>query len=483
MTAIYLESTRKKPNCRFWNYIKNYDINYSKIHFYNESNENLEKDSYQNSIGISNSVFITDGKNIYAFSSINSNSYSVKTNAYVNFKNNLAKVTLTKIADIQEFNISVFSVKYSDRILNYCINYDQISTELYNGTNLVIKECTLVDKKLNIINHVGVLNKIIFENVTSRLLVDIPILSIELRDKGKNNLLNGSPIYDNQNNFIGIVSDYRDSIGNFYGIPAYCIKYIIDLINDGADLSNLKSIMIKTDNIYFEDRHQHGLYVKDNCQIKYNDVSIPENSIIYKVNNKEINNDGCMYCDKLKYWIPIQTYILLHNEIKSFSFKVIYNNEKKLKKKKEIIPCSYKSYLSIPINSNYICYIIKGLVFMELSIEYLESIPHYVNIEGEIKEAYNTKYNNLQKKKVVLVDTLYGNIPQKYEDLYKLNNLPSIQDNDKFNIVILKKINDKYIKSIEDLCDENIVNNLLTGGKFNILMINDKNITIKIKIN
>ena len=117
-----------------------------------------------------------------------------------------------------------------------------------------------------------------------------------------------------------------------------------------------------------------------------------------------------------------------------------------------VVPQEYKKYLPISVKQSYECVIVNGLVFIEASEEYLQTLSHMkiINIQQE-KELLPFKRE--QHKTILLADVLYDNIIDELSNKYRKNNLPYISaGNDTYHMTKLsRKMNNIQIKNINDL--------------------------------
>ena len=148
--------------------------------------------------------------------------------------------------------------------------------------------------------------------------------------------------------------------------------------------------------------------------------------------------------------MPLNTYVLLHSE-SPFFFDMLCGTTEKIDKI-NVVPQEYKKYLPISVKQSYECVIVNGLVFIEASEEYLQTLSHMkiINIQQE-KELLPFKRE--QHKTILLADVLYDNIIDELSNKYRKNNLPYISaGNDTYHMTKLsRKMNNIQIKNINDL--------------------------------
>ena len=480
--SVFVRSLIEKPNLKFWNHTKDIDIDFSFLQFdQNGFDQNVYEDSiYDKYYGLSNGILVhhKERKKIFLICPNISNRYSKTTTIYFNTRRNeLTKLEVKKINSVPELDLSIFDVRYNNKLISYCYDINDIDYEISRRTNITIKNCNLTkdEDNKNILDYKeyeAEIENIIFNSLESNILTKIPIYNIDIKGLSEKTVLNGSAILNN-NKIIGFVSDFGNN-GNLYGIPSYCIRYIIDLVNENIDI-NLKTFIVKTQlaSLQNDNEQYWSHYIEENYGIR-NGRIIPRKSFIFKINGKTFNEDGMIYCDKLKYDLPLDTYVLLNNQYTSFTIDLISNNEKQTQTTLNTKPIDYKKYSTIPLKYNYKCIIIKGLVFVEANEEYLKSL-RFIEYRGALKDVYNKKFSYSQNKSLILVDILFDKIhDDNIIDKYKEHNLPLINiEKSKYYIPIMKKIYSFNATNIENIYKQ--------IGSFNFspmplhLIINNKN--------
>lgn len=480
LMSVFVKSIIKKPHKMFWRYAKNLNIEHSHLTF---NDENFDENVYQNFQSFSKGILVNDeeSQKIYMITPMKSHQYSKQLTVYLNINNQYVNITVKKLLDVMEFDLSIYMCECKNymKLVKYCYNLKQFDYELKKYEKIYVNSCNLTknENKFGIqeINYQALIDNIIFDNLTSKLLIKVPVYRLNIENIEDNSILNGSPILDETNKFIGLISDYGKLDGKILGIPSYCIRYVIDSINKNINVSNLNTIMVNTKLIPLENLNElyNCLYVEENYGIKYNRI-IPKNTFIHKVNNQTFDKMGLLYSDKLKYSLPLSSYILLHNEITNYTFDMIYNNEKQNTFRINVIPNNYKKDLTITPDFNYQCLIINGLVFIQASEEYLKSLS-VIDIEGDLKNEFERPINSQGNKLLILVDVLYEKISDNLGNIYRTNNLPLINiEKSKYFIPILKKINGEHIKNIQDI-------SYLTYPNISSLILrNDKNRDIRV---
>lgn len=483
--SVFVKSLIQKPQYNFWKYCNNIDINYSYLQLDQKNKDFFDQNVYQYFHGLSNGLLIHDSNNkkIFVVSSMKSTLYEQQTIIYFKINKKIVKLEVNKICDFPEFDMTIFSCKYNNKLINYCYDLEKINYSIYDGNKITINSYNYTENiesiELDKQNYQGEIKNISFENLESKLLVRIPIYDIHIDDIFDKAILNGSTIINNNNEIIGMISDFAKSDGKIYGVPSYCIRYIIDLVNNEIEL-NLKTFIVKSRQVSIENETNYYdcHYIEQNYGIKSERI-IPEKSFIFKVNNEKFNDKGMLFCSKLNYHVPFETYILLHNEIMAFTLDIMYNNDKQTMIKINISPIDYKKYLNIPVNYNPKCLIVKGMVFIEASEEYLKSLP-IIEIDGSLKKIYEAKYSDLQNKTIILVDILFDKISDELAHIYRTNKLPIINiEKTKYYIPICKKIHMHRIKSFDMI--KEYKNNLSNAP--NIILQIDKNKEIKLSFN
>lgn len=233
------------------------------------------------------------------------------------------------------------------------------------------------------------------DNISYDSGIDIKQIYINCDYKEKSSGCSGSPCVNNNNEIVGIITQYNTEIDSLQILP---IIYVLHLIN--------------SDNFY----------TLPNTINKYN--------IIY-INDEKVEN-GLVFSQKIQYTIDIYTYTTLNcNE------KIKLTIEQKNKKKDiyiNVIPTDYNTYIPFFFNNKYISY--NNIIFVEISKEIME----YYRLVGPF-----FKYlflDNKKDKKIV--------VPIENKSNLKLNNLFS-NDSQFVRVSTIYKINNKKISNLDDM--------------------------------
>ena len=233
------------------------------------------------------------------------------------------------------------------------------------------------------------------DNISYDSGIDIKQIYINCDYKEKSSGCSGSPCVNNNNEIVGIITQYNTEIDSLQILP---IIYVLHLIN--------------SDNFY----------TLPNTINKYN--------IIY-INDEKVEN-GLVFSQKIQYTIDIYTYTTLNcNE------KIKLTIEQKNKKKDiyiNVIPTDYNTYIPFFFNNKYISY--NNIIFVEISKEIIE----YYRLVGPF-----FKYlflDNKKDKKIV--------VPIENKSNLKLNNLFS-NDSQFVRVSTIYKINNKKISNLDDM--------------------------------
>lgn len=214
--------------------------------------------------------------------------------------------------------------------------------------------------------------------------------------KEKANGLSGGPCFNNNNEVVGIITQYNTE-NNLLQI--YPIIYVLQLL--------------KSDNFYT---------LPSNVD-KYN--------ILYINDEKVIN--GLVYSQNIQFNIDIYTYTILNYS--NQKIKLTIQQKKKIKDVYiDVIPIDYNTYIPFFFNEKYIKY--NNIIFVEISKEIME----YYKLVGPF-----FKYlflDNKKNKKIV--------VPIENKSNLELNNLFS-NDSKFVRVSTIYKINNKKISNLDDM--------------------------------
>lgn len=454
---VYIQGKYKQPKYEFWNFLNGINTKYDKIDL-SVYPHSLNEEIYDEKTIKSNGILVCDRVNnkIYMITTYKTGEYSDILTTYFKINDDIYNVNVKKISDCIELQLSIFECEYMENLRDHCFFLEELDGKINdNNINNIckIKKYRVIrngnnnlefnDKEINVmINNIKLFSP-------SKLLVKVPVYEFEIMKGIDDDDIHGSIIYDNYDKLIGIVSDYKNG-NTYYCIPIYYSKYIIDMINNDVDISRLRSIILETRPamIVFNDIENHICnYVNNNYNLKYKNIMIPKNSLITDINDSNFNDKGYIYCSKLDYYIPIETYILLYNELDSIEIEY-YNKRYMNGKIINVVPIDYKEYLLINVKNNNRCLIIHGMVFIEANEEYLQRMN--INIRGYLTNMYERKYDMNNRKIMILVDILYDKISNEIERIYRKNDLPMINiENNSYYIPVLRKYGEIIVRNFD----------------------------------
>lgn len=396
---------------------------------------------------------------------------NMKNIVYYNYEGKKNVFEAKQILYMEEYDISILIPKY-----NVIINHYYTVEELDNKLDCIINSKSYIQTYL--FNNSLVRNEyskiechymgIMEEKVVSNILFghEIPCINVLINEKIDINGMSGSLIFIDDKPMGMIIANKKNIISS---LPLCLIIKLIQINKNKNEKmgsiifsSNICEIILENTTKFsnknlkniFKDKKINGHYILDSHDISY--VALDKNKkefnfnfmksdIIIMIDNKFIEDNGYIYCDKIGYNIKISTYFLLNMNKNEYHNIVICRNDNidvyKIKSNclKNMIP------YNIGKKTEY-CYY-GGFVFAELSDRMLEYFKEKnILIYGEI--------NSIQKvgeyKYVVLVNINYdyikNNYKNKYEELMK-RNFPF--DNNK--ILILNKIGNVVIQNLNFL--------------------------------
>lgn len=258
------------------------------------------------------------------------------------------------------------------------------------------KSCEIV-KNICIKNH----------HIKSVIVPKIPMYEFELNKSCDAHGLSGS-VLTNDENILGMVVCKLNKI-----IMAIPLLLILNFMNN-----HLKYIKFNYDFVDFTlDKKYNGLYINNIINKKYNDT-LNLGDVVVSCENQEINDDGEIYCDEIKLYVTIDTFIMLNN--KNYVDITILNSKETFE---NIICFKYDIELICKIfiqkQNKYIN--LNGLIFTELSEELMiENIKKGMNY---YKDIYNSLFDNYENEKyIVLILNINSN--KKYN---KFVHMPLLQ--------------------------------------------------------
>jgi hypothetical protein len=478
MDCVRIISKIKHNTNNFWK-VQTFEKNSPKLIHSDEQvvcqNERYE---YRSGTGI----IIKYKKLYYVISCFHISKKSQDTCIYVkNTKNDKTyKFEAVKLLDCYELDISIFSVTDKDATLSkLSYLYDSLENPICISGDVIIKG---LKKSIDNINlNKEVLNTTIVDTVcdicSSSLFPPVPMIAIKYIE-GIDKETSGAPVFQS-NKLIGIISHYNNNTNNVLVLPTYYIKYLIELINKKIYDKTLKTIYLDTNICTLETVKgtENLLMINDNYNISYpGKKQLKNNHFIKKLNNMPFNNDGKVFCNKTKIWIPLNTYILLHNDCDIFKFNIVQiENETCKESTVNINPLQVIDASNINIYTSDKFLIWNNLVFTELSEELLID---YNNKGISIIGTSCTKFKNYTGKTIVLIDIIYKDLDDDIKKIYDSYGLPLVNENGRnYYLPYVSKINNKKIDSLETMEKVLQTNEIIT---INFELGNDKpNIKIK----
>ncbi len=216
-------------------------------------------------------------------------------------------------------------------------------------------------------------------------------------------------------------SSYNGELNGYSGSICYVLNKIFGILVSQTDehieilplefIIDLIKIIVQFGKRYLPISLSSNKIINNYKQFQKNDE-------IISINDNDLNDSGMIYCHKYNIFVPIDTYILMHNNHK-INFK-LFRQTHKYKKEitiKYLIEKINENNISLNIKENNKYYNIKNLLFKELSEEYL------INICG-IKKIPQIDYNNIfTKKKILYLDSDLDNKINRTEEVLILNKI------------------------------------------------------------
>jgi hypothetical protein len=369
-----------------------------------------------------------------------------------------------KVDDIEGVNIDTFDQKIPSidaRLKLYLVDYKHRSRDHID----IIK---------NIYNCVN--ENITFENQQSFNMPLLPYINIMssklLKDKFSYSELrgiSGSIVLDENDTIVGIILSVTDD--NVISIlPSVTIRSFLEEFIKKGNFNGLCNILAQVSfcSIDIDEREEKFCYLIDNnFGINYNTCSLYDNitkrsnlkngDMIFKIDNREFDSDGTVYCEKMDCKLPLSTYIALNYMCgDSIPLTIFRNTPKGSYDEKNINinarPCWTAKYLPDVFNGNYSNY--NGMIFIELSEELIDDYNnHNIMLVGSSQDNYELfPYRNGNDRVIVLIDILRKDITDEETEAFDKLKLPLINiKGNMYNILVIKKINGKKVSNINTL--------------------------------
>lgn len=392
--------------------------------------------------------------------------YAKTINIYFDKK----KYNATCVINARDLDIAILRIELDSNVQFIELNKQEIPISNVGDPTKIYSKMITKKKKIKNKIYNGILNKKYYDKQYSVNLPPTPFydttIDIEIKNINKLKSMSGSPVVNESNDLIGLVSSILHNSSAITIVPIVCIMRVINEFTCNNIYSGLCNIPIMSNVIMIsEEEPAYGLYIINSYGINYNCFekkrsrrykNIKNGDIIVAINDLVINEDGNVNCNKLNMKIPINTYIAIHYH-KSTPIKIsIYRKNKDDDEHKFIeinmLTRSNNTMVYIPkITSEYFEY--NGMIFVELSEDIIEN--YYLNnkkLTGTCVQKYNINpYRNEHDKKIVaLVDTL----PQFQKNalshiIYKYTLIPVNEKENKYSIPIVTKINSNIIKNLD----------------------------------
>jgi hypothetical protein len=406
------------------------------------------------------------------------NTYEIYMYAFNKSNNKLIKYNLNMVVNSVELDLVLlkplnFNKKESNISLEY---FMQDIPDKTNKLELCIID--IVDSKKRIItknNYSCKLNKIDIDNKNSFTMPKVLYIDITVENNNfyKNDELGGisGSFLKCNNKILGMVSNI---IMGTNIISILHSSNILRFLNEFKQTNNFYGLcgiggILGFYEVELEDRKKQKVYiVKDSNNINYNDNSIKKvsknrnnlknNDIIYGLNGIEFDINGMLFDKKINSILPLQTYIALNYNFGMIIPLNIYRlNSKGNDHEKKIItintrPISTMRY--IPIKSDNIFYKFKGLVFVEITEELIETYSkNNINFVNPILDiVLSSSYRNNNEKLIMIISTDRSNLDVDYLTSYDEIGFPfKNKQKNYYNIYILDKINNKKVKNIHNI--------------------------------
>jgi len=258
--------------------------------------------------------------------------------------------------------------------------------------------------------------------------------------------LSGSSIVNVNDETIAIISNTISNTNKLNCIPVLLInKFIVEWLNNKKKQPVLSSIFISFDDICseYENKQITCKYVTNTNNLTYQSVTKKKfkfemGDVIYKVNDMFFNSDGTIFHSEIGLNLELNTYIMMENLKESFVKFDIFRIDNKQK-----YQTISTNLFGIPIESVYnirMCnkndyLIFKRHIFTELSFELLIELIKENIVSSKVFDNNIIKLGNYESQKIIII--FDGKTP-----------------------MVVEKIGNKKINSLEDMKQQNIDKNI-----------------------
>jgi hypothetical protein len=373
-----------------------------------------------------------------------------------------------KIGTVSEFDLEFLKVELNNGFVPISINEN-----IDNRIPEIDTQCIIIFSELNENSDIEqktcdcIIKNIECVKLERQACPYIPIIEVEIELNFINlNGLSGSLVINKTNNkIIGMVKSYNEIKRIVCVIPIYLIIELLskNVLKKQYEIVNIP-INGSINDVYdpIANKMINGLFINHLYNINYkrkNKNKLVKSDIITSINGLQLNKNGCVYCEQLDKYIPYDTYIAINCSVNEPIKLKIYREKKKHKNsfhEFDIYPETINNISVIPyMGSNHIIKY-NGIIFAELSEKLLKYyFDNGIKIIGYAFELYSKMFISQSKKQqyFVVVGIDESKVSSHNLTMYRSKELPLVKDEltDNYILPILSKINDKAIKTFDDI--------------------------------
>jgi len=361
-------------------------------------------------------------------------------------------------------SLEVSGVSYVD-INSFSDDLPPINGKLtltYNQTKKISEDSLTKEEKIMELNMID----LIFEKYSSFNMPELPYLKCMIRDLSDDKLtvlkgLSGVLCYRNDK-IVGMLMNYSRDDNCIRIIPSNVARMFINEFSVKDAYDGVPGIMLRYDisEVSYNGAKCAGVIVDSTYDIKYDEL-IKNGDIIVRLDGKEITKDGMIFDQKMRTYVPFETYISMNFKNNDYVMMNLMRKETRGDDHKDItvnvktIPLCKIRTMQINHDNKYST--INGFVFTELTENIIEFYRnHNIQISGDILERYAIESFGPvdQPRPIVLINIINSEFSKQHLDQVRKIGLPLLKKKNTKNeyyLCILDTINKQKIARLSDI--------------------------------
>jgi hypothetical protein len=335
-------------------------------------------------------------------------------------------------------------------------------TLTYNHTKKISEDSVIKEEKFIEL----IMNNVILEKYSSFNMPELPYFKCTIRDLSDDKLtvlkgLSGVQCY-RDDKIVGMLMNYSKDDNCIRVVPSTVILMFINEFSVKGMYSGIPGIILRYDisEVSHNGAKCAGIVVDSTYDIQYDEM-VKAGDIIFRIDGKEISKDGMIFDQKMKTYVPFETYItmnfrnddrvlmtLMRKELKTDDYKEMIVNVK-------TVPlCKIRT---VQINHDNRYSTINGFVFTELTENIIEFYRnHNIYISGDLLERYAIEsFGSVdQPRPIVLINIISSEFDKQHLDLVRKIGLPLLKKKNTKNeyyLCILDTINKQKVTRLADI--------------------------------